>query len=95
MALSLTPYQAPAADAAAPAFRVLVFSKTLGYRHDSITNGIAAIRDLGARNNFAVDATEDSTAFFTAHPRRHPVCRQSPDRPRSGLKTLNATNRQS
>ncbi len=46
-------------QAAAPrtSFQVLVFSKTLGYRHTSITNGIAAIRELGARNGFAVDAT--------------------------------------
>jgi type 1 glutamine amidotransferase len=56
-----------AADVTAPAFRVLVFSKTLGWRHDSIPAGIAAIRDLGAKNNFAVDATEDSTAFTTTN----------------------------
>ena len=47
---------------AAP-WRVLVFSKTLGYRHDSITNGIAAIRELGSRQGFAVEATEDSNVF--------------------------------
>jgi cytochrome c len=43
--------------------RVLVFSKTLGYRHASITNGIAAIRELGTKNGFKVEATEDSSAF--------------------------------
>jgi len=31
-------------------FSVLVFSKTTMYRHASITNGIAAIRKLGAEN---------------------------------------------
>ena len=67
LALSLTRYNAPAADATPPAFRVLVFSKTLGYRHDSIPNGIAAIRDLGTKNNFAVDATEDSDAFTSTN----------------------------
>src|SRR5437660_3858797 len=46
-----------------PAFRVLVFSATAGYRHASITNGIAAIQKLGDNNNFAVDATEDATLF--------------------------------
>ncbi|WP_406422951.1 ThuA domain-containing protein [Streptomyces sp. NBC_00842] len=46
-----------------PAFRVLVFSKTTGFRHDSIPDGIAAIQKLGADNNFAVDATEDATLF--------------------------------
>jgi type 1 glutamine amidotransferase len=45
-------------------FNVLVFSKTLLYRHASITNGIEAIRKLGAENHFQVDATEDS-AWFT------------------------------
>lgn len=42
---------------------VLIFSKTNGYRHQSIPAGIAAIKKLGAENNFSVDATEDSLAF--------------------------------
>ncbi|GAB2975263.1 hypothetical protein GCM10023080_044960 [Streptomyces pseudoechinosporeus] len=46
-----------------PADRVLVFSKTAGFRHDSIPDGIAAVKDLGAANGFAVDATEDGAAF--------------------------------
>ena len=48
-----------------PERRVLVFSKTLGFRHDSIPDGIAAIRQLGSANGFAVDATEDSARFTT------------------------------
>lgn len=43
--------------------RVLVFSKTAGFRHDSIPEGIAAVRELGATGGFAVDATEDAGAF--------------------------------
>src|SRR3954470_10525821 len=43
--------------------RVLVFSKTAGYRHSSIPFGIAAVRKIGQENGFAVDATEDATAF--------------------------------
>ncbi|HET8713982.1 MAG TPA: ThuA domain-containing protein [Gemmatimonadales bacterium] len=43
--------------------RVLVFSKTAGYRHNSIANGLAAIGKLGRENGFAVDATEDAGAF--------------------------------
>ncbi|OLF05063.1 glucose dehydrogenase [Actinophytocola xinjiangensis] len=43
--------------------KVLVFSKTAGFRHDSIPTGIAAIQALGADNGFAVDATEDAGAF--------------------------------
>jgi len=56
---------APAA-AAGPShapFRVLVFSRTTGYRHASIPAGIAAIEVLGAFNNFGVDATENPAAF--------------------------------
>jgi type 1 glutamine amidotransferase len=42
---------------------VLVFSKTTGFRHDSIPDGIAAIQQLGEEYGFAVDATEDSSVF--------------------------------
>jgi type 1 glutamine amidotransferase len=45
------------------ASRVLVFSKTAGFRHDSIPDGIAAVKNLGAANGFGVDATEDGAAF--------------------------------
>jgi cytochrome c len=51
--------------------RVLVFSKTAGYRHSSIEPGLAAIRKLGAENAFAVDATEDATAFTDRNLRRY------------------------
>lgn len=43
--------------------RVLVFSRTLGFRHTSIGDGIQAIRDIGTANNFTVTATEDPTMF--------------------------------
>src|SRR5688572_17805233 len=43
--------------------RVLVFSKTAGFRHSSIEPGIVAIRKLGQENGFAVVATEDAGAF--------------------------------
>ncbi len=51
------------AESAETAFSVLVFSKTAGYRHDSIPSGIAAIRALGEQNDFRVDASEDATIF--------------------------------
>src|SRR6185295_9132347 len=44
-------------------YKVLVFSKTAGFRHDSITNGLAAIRMLGTNNDFMVDASEDASVF--------------------------------
>ncbi len=59
--------QSLGANPAQPTFRVLVFSKTLGYRHTSITNGIATLRELGDHNGFAVDATEDAQAFTKAN----------------------------
>jgi len=51
------------APASPPRFRVLVFSKTTGFRHDSIPVGIAAIRRLGRAHRFAVEQTEDERAF--------------------------------
>jgi type 1 glutamine amidotransferase len=42
---------------------VLVFTKTTGYRHESIPAAIQAVRELGARNGFDVTATEDSSTF--------------------------------
>jgi len=50
-----------AARSAKPA--VLIFCKTNGYHHASITTGIAAIKKLGEENGFAVDTTADSTWF--------------------------------
>lgn len=46
-----------------PRYRVLVYSKTAGFRHSSIPDGIAAIWRMGEKNNFAVDASEDPTIF--------------------------------
>jgi type 1 glutamine amidotransferase len=59
------------ADAAERRFRVLVFSATAGFRHDSIAPGIAAVRALGARHGFRVDATEDPGAFTNRRLRRY------------------------
>ncbi|HEX6358437.1 ThuA domain-containing protein [Actinophytocola sp.] len=42
---------------------ILVFSKTAGFRHDSIPDGIATIQQLGEQNGFHVEATEDAAAF--------------------------------
>ncbi|RAO51790.1 hypothetical protein LUPAC06_06475 [Micromonospora saelicesensis] len=52
---------------AAPLGKVLVFSKTAGFRHSSIPNGITAIQQLGAANGFTVTATEDAATFTTAN----------------------------
>lgn len=54
-----------------PAPRILIFSKTTGFRHDSIPDGIAAIRQLGQQNGFDVDATEDAANFTEANLSRY------------------------
>ena len=47
--------------------KVLIFDETLGFTHDSIPDGIQAIRSLGARNNFLVDETVNPAAFTDAN----------------------------
>src|SRR5262249_51449245 len=44
-------------------FSALIFSKTAGFRHASIPNGIQAISELAAQNGFNADASEDSGLF--------------------------------
>ncbi|OOG77608.1 ThuA domain-containing protein [Algoriphagus sp. A40] len=40
--------------------KVLIFSKTAGFYHESIPAGIAAIQKLGAENGFEVDTTKNA-----------------------------------
>ncbi|WP_449349384.1 ThuA domain-containing protein [Streptomyces shaanxiensis] len=61
----------PAASHSSDDRRVLVFSRTAGFRHDSIPEGVEAIRDLGTSNGFTVDATEDANAFTSRNLRRY------------------------
>ncbi len=56
-----------------PAFAVLVFTKTSGFRHDSIPAGITAIKSLGDQHNFRVDAGEDGTVFSDENLARYQV----------------------
>ncbi|QJD87038.1 ThuA domain-containing protein [Cohnella herbarum] len=53
--------------AAPEKYKVLLFTKTQAFRHDSIGPGIAAIKKLAGENNFEVDATEDATKFNAAN----------------------------
>lgn len=55
----LSGYSAPENES-----RLLVFSKTAGYRHASIPTGKKALMKLGAENGFRVDTTENA-AYFT------------------------------
>ena len=44
--------------------KVLVFSKTAGFRHGSIPTGVEAMKQLGAKTGaFSVTATEDESVF--------------------------------
>ncbi|MFJ2171912.1 ThuA domain-containing protein [Streptomyces sp. NPDC087851] len=45
--------------------RVLVFSKTAGFRHDSIAEGVTALKELGKTTGITVDATEEAGQFTT------------------------------
>lgn len=44
--------------------KVLVFSKTMGFKHASIPAGIKAIQKLGNENGFAVDTTKNADMFI-------------------------------
>ena len=44
-------------------FSILVFSRTAGFRHSSIPDGIAAIVEIGEEEGFTVVATEDPGRF--------------------------------
>lgn len=45
--------------------KVLVFSKTLGWRHKSIEVGLKTLQDFGKKHNFVVVHTEDSLHLAT------------------------------
>ncbi len=47
--------------------KILVFTKTNGYRHKSIEKGVQTLKELGASNTFVVTQTEDSLDFNTAN----------------------------
>lgn len=64
--LLLAPTSANAAESLEQhGFKALVFSKTAGFRHASIADGIAAITALATEHDFEVTFTEDAQAFTT------------------------------
>jgi type 1 glutamine amidotransferase len=46
---------------------VLVFTKTSGYRHASISAGVRAVKELGKEGRFFVSHTEDPKVFHEQH----------------------------
>ena len=53
----------PSSAEAPVRFRVLLFTKTTGFRHPSIPTAVAAVDRLGHEHGFAVDHTEDEDRF--------------------------------
>lgn len=62
---------AMSSDAVAKKKRILVFSKTAGFHHSSIDEGIAAIQKLGLENNFDVDTTKNSELITPANLKKY------------------------
>ena len=52
---------------------ILVYSRTSGFRHGSIGAGKKALANLGKKNGFQVEITEDPTAFSEEKLRAHDV----------------------
>lgn len=51
--------------------RVLVFSKTDGFRHKSIESGIEAFKKMAAEKGFEADFSEDATLFNTTNLKKY------------------------
>ncbi|MFM7807151.1 MAG: ThuA domain-containing protein, partial [Planctomycetota bacterium] len=64
----VVPPLAPAAESGLP--RVLVFSKTMKYRHKSIPDGVLAVQQIGA-GRWATEHTEDAAAFTPENLKRY------------------------
>ena len=56
---------------AAPPDRILVFTKTAGFRHDAIPAAVEALRRLAADEGMGLDHTEDAQAFSPANLARY------------------------
>jgi type 1 glutamine amidotransferase len=71
--LGLAAGAAPASASIPDPLRLLVFSRTTGFRHASIPLGIETVRRLGEPMRWTTDATEDPTVFRTRNLRRYDV----------------------
>ncbi|MGB5238921.1 MAG: ThuA domain-containing protein [Flavobacteriaceae bacterium] len=43
--------------------KILVFTKTAGFRHQSIEKGVSTLRNLGEENDFEITHTEEASVF--------------------------------
>ena len=55
-----------AAPGGTPRFTALVFTRTAGYVHSSIPDGVAALREIARVTGFAVEPTSDASRFTDA-----------------------------
>jgi uncharacterized protein len=58
---------------AAPPERVLVFTKTAGFRHDAIPTAVATLKTLASDAGMVADHTEDAQAFTAGNLARYRV----------------------
>lgn len=66
IALSLalaTSFLLTSLSASAQQFNVLLFTKTNGWHHEAINEGVDAVRSLAVRHHFTVDWHEDASVF--------------------------------
>lgn len=63
----------PTAPDGGDAFRILVFSRTTGFRHTSIERGQSLFRELAEAEGFGVDVTEDPDEFASDNLARYAV----------------------
>src|SRR3954467_2739409 len=73
LALALAALCSCAGATAPKPYRVLVFTKTTGFRHTSIDEGAQAIRALGRDHRFSVDTTADAGRFTRRNLARYDV----------------------
>lgn len=71
LALASLPLMPPAS--AAPPERVLVFTKTAGFRHDAIPTAVATLKMLAGEAGMVADHTEDAKVFTVGNLARYRV----------------------
>jgi type 1 glutamine amidotransferase len=62
-----------ATQAAAETGRILVFTRTAGYRHDSIPTAVATLRKLAGQEGFTADHSEDAGDINAANLARYRI----------------------
>jgi uncharacterized protein len=70
---SLAVLASGATQSATEAERILIFSRTAGYRHDSIPTAVTTLRKLAAQEGFAADHSEDAGDINPANLARYRI----------------------